>query len=663
MTKTRYVFKTATNSDPIDIYWSEAQEWCNFVLFRPTWLPDKLIEISNKIRPESLEEESSHRSEFSDGSRSLSIKQFLYDWAPPAYDYPCLWRNAKISTLENTPTPKAHLIGNNYLWFGLDYRRKPAATINMLRTQIEITSLHGAFDEQEIKQIISALVPADNNAKDLILATSFAELMYNHRHEICASDVPTSYFKHIRDKSFRCYPFAASSLDIKTSLLGHWLKPATIQDYKLDSVFLFGNDLQNIQETEYYFESLIEPGAYIRFLVTRKDTKHSIQYPPILGDQACHSTIYKLKNGENLYHAWSKTNEFGCHSLVFQTQNETINCIVKPAPWTTKHWAAELCQNVLIQSKTIQWAETALQQTKLNTEIVVQTPWSSVVRIKTGNELFYLKTTPVRIALEANIIQLLHDQFHAPVPKVIAHNSELHCFLMKDAGISLRSILKKKFDTDLLCKAIEQFTALQITVADYVDNFINIGVPDWRLNKMPDLYGQAILQKDLLMADGLSEFEVNELEKLHPKITDLCEKLADYAIKQTIVQPDFNDNNTLISDNSQNITIIDLGEISISHPFFSLLNCLYQVRKHYALTEDDHDYLQIKHACLKNYMKYESEKNVADALEIANVLWFVYGLLAHDRLIHACGQEQLLSFQRGRLSEMLKELIAVCNAY
>ena len=43
MTKTRYVFKTATNSDPIDLYCSEAQEWCNFVLFRPTWLPDKLI--------------------------------------------------------------------------------------------------------------------------------------------------------------------------------------------------------------------------------------------------------------------------------------------------------------------------------------------------------------------------------------------------------------------------------------------------------------------------------------------------------------------------------------------------------------------------------------------------------------------------------------------
>lgn len=311
----------------------------------------------------------------------------------------------------------------------------------------------------------------------------------------------------------------------------------------------------------------------------------------------------------------------------------------------------------------LEWAMTALQQTEINTEIVVQTPWSSVVRINIGDELFYLKTTPALIALESKIIQLLHEQFRAPVPTVIAHNAELHCFLMKDCGTSLRSILKKKFDTDLLCKAIEQFTALQITVADHVDDFIDIGVPDWRLNKLPDLYKEAISQKDLLMADGLSELEVNELEELLPKINYLCQKLSSYAIKQTIVQPDFNDNNTLIDDNSQAITIIDLGEISISHPFFSLLNCLHVIKKHHALTSEDDACLKAKDACLKNYMQFESEKNVADALEIAHVLSFVYGLLAGIRLMQACGREQLMSFQHGKLSESLKEFIAVCKSY
>lgn len=305
----------------------------------------------------------------------------------------------------------------------------------------------------------------------------------------------------------------------------------------------------------------------------------------------------------------------------------------------------------------LQWVMTILQQTNIHTEIVAQTPWSSVVRIQAGHELFYLKATPKLIALEAKIVKILHDQFCAPVPVVVAHNSELHCFLMKNAGTSLRSILKKQFDADLLCKAIDQFTSLQIAVANHVDAFIQIGVPDWRLNKLPELYSQAILQKDLLMADGLSALEINELEKLTPKIRTLCEQLSGYAIQQTLVQPDFNDNNMLVEDQSQAITIIDLGEISISHPFFSLLNCLQQVRKHYALTEEHNEYLKIKNACLKHYRKFESEKNLADALEIAHALWFVYGFLAVNRLIQACGQERLMLFQPGKLSGMLKELV------
>ncbi|PPE03576.1 hypothetical protein [Holospora curviuscula] len=148
----------------------------------------------------------------------------------------------------------------------------------------------------------------------------------------------------------------------------------------------------------------------------------------------------------------------------------------------------------------------------------------------------------------------------------------------------------------------------------------------------------------MFIADGLAELEVNKLEKLYPKITDLCERLSGYAIKETFVQPDFNDNNPLIDDQSKAITIIDLGEISISHPFFSLLNFLNIIKKHHALTNEDTAYLKAKDACLKNYRQCESEKNVADALEIAHVLGFFYELLAHDRLIQSYGRAQLMLF-------------------
>ncbi|HAT9060313.1 TPA: aminoglycoside phosphotransferase family protein [Legionella pneumophila subsp. pneumophila] len=295
-------------------------------------------------------------------------------------------------------------------------------------------------------------------------------------------------------------------------------------------------------------------------------------------------------------------------------------------------------------------------------ENVQNTPWSYVVRFKTSDGYIYLKHTPEMFALEPKIIQILHEQFHASVPMVIARNTELNCFLMKDAGKPLREILKLKFDEALFCRAIDQFTSLQIAVADHMDAFFDIGVPDYRLDKLSGLYKELISQKDLLTAEGLSEIEISKLEELLPKVISLCKKLSNYSIKQTIVQPDFNDNNTLINDAS-NITIIDLGEIVISHPFFSLLNCLEQIKKHHGLTDKDDTYLRIKDACFKNYMIFfESKEHLLDAFTTAQLLSNVYEISYQYRFMIVCGKEQLISFQHWKLSNLLKEFISTWQA-
>lgn len=316
-----------------------------------------------------------------------------------------------------------------------------------------------------------------------------------------------------------------------------------------------------------------------------------------------------------------------------------------------------------MHKEAIQWANrllTSLGYT-LKTDLpekVQHTHWSYVVRFKTSEGYVYLKQTPPAIVLEAKISQVLHEQFDASTSRVIASNTELNCFLMKDAGHSLRVILKKKFDKELVCRAINQFTSLQLAVTERVNVLLNIGVPDWRLENFPDLYREVISDKKLLMDDGLSEIEVDEVGALVPKISTLCEKLSSYSIKQTIVQPDCNDNNMLIDDTSKTITIIDLGELVISHPFFSLLNFLHIIKKNHALKEEDKAYVEIKSAGLKPYMMFESEENISDAFSIAHKLWFIYGILAHYWLMLACGKESIMSWQRGKLSCLLRGFMA-----
>src|SRR5262249_6036518 len=90
--------------------------------------------------------------------------------------------------------------------------------------------------------------------------------------------------------------------------------------------------------------------------------------------------------------------------------------------------------NVNLNKEIIQWGSKYLSShgytLKSNLpENVQNTPWSYVVRFSTSDGYIYLKHTPEQLALEASIIKTLRDLFHASVPKVIAHNAELNCFL------------------------------------------------------------------------------------------------------------------------------------------------------------------------------------------------------------------------------------------
>ncbi len=208
-------------------------------------------------------------------------------------------------------------------------------------------------------------------------------------------------------------------------------------------------------------------------------------------------------------------------------------------------------------------------------EIIQETPWSNVIRFTTEKGDFYLKQPAPLLAQEAKVLQLLALQFNARVPAVIAINDDLHCFLMKDAGLSLRKHLQNEFHPDLLCQAIKKFTAFQRSTENNIKPFLALDVADWRLNKLPQLYEQIINQVDFLKADGMTDKEQQTLHDLSSHISKEFKLLSEYNIPETIVQPDFNTNNILICRDTNQFTFIDLGELAITHPFFSLHNSPY----------------------------------------------------------------------------------------
>lgn len=294
-------------------------------------------------------------------------------------------------------------------------------------------------------------------------------------------------------------------------------------------------------------------------------------------------------------------------------------------------------------------------------EIIQETPWSNVIRFTTEKGDFYLKQPAPLLAQEAKVLQLLALQFNARVPVVIAINDELHCFLMKDAGLSLRKHLQTEFHPDLLCQAIKKFAAFQRSTENNIKPFLALEVADWRLNKLPQLYEQIINQVDFLKADGMTDKELQTLHDLSSHISKEFKLLSEYNIPETIVQPDFNTNNILICRDTNQFTFIDLGELAITHPFFSLHNFLYTATIHHGVKEMDKTWHQLQDACIENWLESATKNHLLEAFTLSRKLWPIYSACVNYRFMHCVDLQALNSWyanKPNRLAGAFRQYIA-----
>lgn len=181
----------------------EAQEWCNFTVLSPTRLPDGCDRVTSTIRKEappgrldgvtdgrtpwSAINPAAVRTEIFGPGRRLRIKQFLYDWAFPALDHPCLWNN---------PSTAHPLPGGAVVWHGIDYMGRTGASARLHRTLIETSVITGEFSRDDIDELYRGLVPVSQEARRRVEATGFAELRYWARHPGAqAPAVPTGMWR------------------------------------------------------------------------------------------------------------------------------------------------------------------------------------------------------------------------------------------------------------------------------------------------------------------------------------------------------------------------------------------------------------------------------------------------------------------------------------
>jgi RimJ/RimL family protein N-acetyltransferase len=268
-------------------------------------------------------------------------------------------------------------------------------------------------------------------------------------------------------------------------------------------------------------------------------------------------------------------------------------------------------------------------------KVIVKTAWSNVLEINTGRNLVYLKTTPPDLFIEVDVIKICRELCGiTEIPEVIAENKNLHCFIMKACGdVSLRTLFNGHLDVKLLIQGIEIYKNIQQATVAHIEPFIQVGVPDWRLEHFPKLYQDLISDQVFLKSHGLEVAQIKILNHVLPKLVTLCEELSNYKIPECLNHSDFHENNMLYNNVTQKVSIIDLGETAINHPLFSLAAFLYVPFNLYNLAMDSIEYQKVHEACFSGWL--EDKKSMARVLEIVNILLPVYLLFTQKKFLDA----------------------------
>jgi hypothetical protein len=327
--------------------WEEAQLWCNFVLLRVGPLPDDLAVTNTEMRPEAppgrrvaddqtprptwtLSNRSCHRSELVGKDRKLRIKQLLYDWAPPAFDCPSLWLS---------PSVHPFLSQDEVGWLGVDFRGLRGAAIRLHGTTVEISVLEGTVANDEFVQICSGLSPAHSAVLRCIEDTPLADLCYRNRHLEPPIEVPVGFWRHQRKASDGYQVFRASRAP--WSLPARGLVPQAPAGYRLDTVYLFGDDANTI-EVDYAYVHPCHKNLYLRVLVSPTDQVEGVRVPPVQDRQLCTTEHFSM-DGVTVFHAFIDE-RYGPHEAVWQREGLNWMLLTKPAHHTDRQWLhALLC--------------------------------------------------------------------------------------------------------------------------------------------------------------------------------------------------------------------------------------------------------------------------------------------------------------------------------
>ncbi|AFY58350.1 putative aminoglycoside phosphotransferase [Rivularia sp. PCC 7116] len=323
----------------------------------------------------------------------------------------------------------------------------------------------------------------------------------------------------------------------------------------------------------------------------------------------------------------------------YLTEIENNNIPELRPPWAKTGWFDSASQ----------WIESQLldlnYQQLSSIECIKTWGISCILRVSTNHGNLYLKeasTLPL-FCNEPVVTKELAKLFPEHIPTVLSINSERHWMLLADFGepIGRKSPVKIKKDVYRLLAQI------QIKSVEHIDNLLNVGCLDRRLEKLASQIDS--LFNDEIVLFQLKEAEIKQLQTLAPHLKSLCSQLADYKIPQTLVHGDLHLGNVAL--NKDNYLLFDWTDSCIAHPFFDMFQFCF--RRYY---NPFSSIKAVRNEYLNQWTVYESKSRVLEAWKLAKPLCALHHAVTYQYISNCLEAREKHLFSNA-LGNFLRELL------
>jgi len=275
-------------------------------------------------------------------------------------------------------------------------------------------------------------------------------------------------------------------------------------------------------------------------------------------------------------------------------------------------------------------------------EAVHERPWATVLRVPVAGGVTWFKACAQVQAFEPRLTAELYARWPDRVTEVLAVDEPRRWLLLGDAGIAVR---ERGNPPEAWLEALPSYAELQKGESAYAVHHIAHGVPDLRMGALPAGY-ECLLASELPLAID----DVNRLRDYAPRFTELCEALAELGIEESIQHDDLHMANLYAHDGR--FRVVDWGDSSIAHPFFSLLETFRFLEEFNGLGPDDPWFSRLRDAYVEPW-----GSGLEETFDIAmRVGWFVHAI-AWTRQRDALPAEARPDFDRA-FAKVLRRVVA-----